>query len=312
MEYNKPPLTYSQQIDLLKSRGLNIPDLPRAEKYLKHISYYRLSAYMIPFQATKDVFNDDVEFNHILDLYLFDRELRLLVLNAIERIEVSIRAQLIYQLAHKYGSHWQDNKKIFIPPYITKKGWHVDVFEETQKLITESCNAKFPEVFIKHYKDKYTSPVNPPSWMCVELITIGQLSKLFAALNTPKDQKDIAEYFGLHSKVFESWLHSIAYGRNVCAHHSRLWNREFAILPDVPRKKLTNNWYSVPLTNNRRCFFFMSILKYFLNTINPNGHFTQKLVDLITKYPGVPVQYLGIPSDGKGNLINWQNEPLWK
>ena len=52
--YKKKPLLYTQQIELLKSRGLVIPDETKAERYLNEISYYRLSAYSIPFQKTKD------------------------------------------------------------------------------------------------------------------------------------------------------------------------------------------------------------------------------------------------------------------
>lgn len=115
--YKKKPLTYSQQVDLLKSRGLHFENISRAERYLSEISYYRLSAYFLPFCSKKDKFNDNASFDRILDLYLFDRELRLLVFDAIERIEVAIRTQMIYQLSHKYNdSHWQDNAALFNPP----------------------------------------------------------------------------------------------------------------------------------------------------------------------------------------------------
>jgi len=149
--YTKPPLTYAQQIALLQNRGLVIDNIQRAEKYLNQISYYRLSAYALPYQHTKDVFNPNTTFNNILDLYLFDRELRIIIFDAIERIEVAIRAQIIYQLAHKYGSHWQDYPTVFNAPIVTGTGYTIDVFAETQKIISDNRTAKNPEVFIKHY-----------------------------------------------------------------------------------------------------------------------------------------------------------------
>ena len=94
--YKKKPLLYTQQIELFKFRGLLIPDEAKAERYLNEISYYRLSAYALPFQKEKDKFDDGTTFQDVIGLYLFDRELRLLVLDAIERIEISIRSQLIY------------------------------------------------------------------------------------------------------------------------------------------------------------------------------------------------------------------------
>jgi abortive infection bacteriophage resistance protein len=311
MIYNKPPLTYAQQIALMESRGLLVPDNPRAQRYLQEISYYRLSAYCLPYQQIKDTFNPNTTFDNILDNYLFDRELRIIIFDVIERIEVAIRAQIIYQLAHKYGSHWQDRQEIFNPSYLNNAGVIVDVFEETQKIIKDNCNAKHPEVFIKHYITNYVSPSNPPSWMSIELLTIGQLSRLFTAIKDNKDRKDIAAFFGLHHTVFTSWLHAITYVRNICAHHSRLWNREFAIKPEILLKP-QKPWMQANFNNNNdRCFYFLSTLKYLLGSANPKNHLKNKLTTLIRKYPTVPIRFLGIPSDANGNPINWGDEPLW-
>lgn len=312
MIYTKPPLTYPQQIALMESRGLVIGDKARTQRYLGEISYYRLSAYSLPYQQVKDTFNAGTTFENVLDLYLFDRELRLIIFDVIERIEVAIRAQIIYQLAHKYGSHWQDNSAIFNPPYTTPTGYTVDIFGETQKIIKDSCSAKHPEVFIKHYKNNYTSPDNPPSWMSIELLTIGQLSRLYTAIKNNADRKDIADYFGLHHSAFTSWLHTITYVRNICAHHSRLWNREFAIKPEILLKP-QRPWMTTSfLNNNNRTFYFLCTLKYLLGTANPSNHLKDKLQALIQKYPTTPIPFLGIPSDGNGNLIDWANEPLWR
>lgn len=312
MIYNKPPLSYAQQIALMESRGLSMADKPRVQRYLEEISYYRLSAYSLPYQQTKDVFNAGTTFDNILDLYLFDREFRMIIFDVIERVEVAIRAQIIYQLAHKYGSHWQDNPAIFNPAFVTRAGYTIDIFGETQKIIHDSCNAKHPEVFIKHYKNNYSSPTNPPSWMSIELLTIGQLSRLYTAIKNNNDRKEIADYFGLHHTVFTAWVHTITYVRNICAHHSRLWNREFAIKPDILLKP-QRPWMKVNFyDNNDRSFYFLCTLKYLLGSANPTNHFKNKLIALMQKYPTVPIQFLGIPSDGKGKLIDWGNEPLWK
>lgn len=118
--YNKPPLTYTEQIELLRSRGMVIPDKQRTERHLSNISYYRLSAYMLPYKQKEngeilDSFREGVTWDMVYNLYIFDRKLRLLVFDAIERLEVAIRAQITYQLSHKYGSHWQDRPEIFTP-----------------------------------------------------------------------------------------------------------------------------------------------------------------------------------------------------
>lgn len=312
--YKKKPLLYSDQIQLLKKRGLNFKDENRAERYLNEISYYRLSAYCLPFQKVKDCFDKDATFENILDLYLFDRELRLLVFDAIERIEIAIRAQMIYSLAHKYkDSHWHDNAAIFKPPYINSRtGYVTDIYDDTQLIIEKHLNAKHPEVFIKHYKLNYNDPYNPPSWMSIEILTIGELSRLYTALINNADKQVISKFFGLHHTVFTSWLHTIVYVRNLCAHHSRLWNRDFAIKPDVLQKP-QKAWIK-PLfnANNHRTFYFLCMLKYLLASANPTNHFRQKLEALILKYPNTPIKFMGIPTIDGTTMIKWEEEDLWK
>lgn len=310
--YNKPPLSFQEQLDKLKERGLIISDEEYALKKLSQISYFRLSAYFLPYQSQKDTFNNTVDFKQVIDTYSFDRELRLLVFDCIERIEVAIRTQFIYQMAMYYNdSHWHDNQKLFISPFYNKKRIKIDPFSDFQAVISKAKTTPRPEVFIKHYTDTYDTPSNPPAWMCFELLTIGELSNLYKGLKNNADKKRIANFFNLHPTIFTSWFHSLTYVRNICAHHSRLWNKDLAVEPERLQKP-KEAWVSNHFNNNKRVFYFLCVLKYLLIRVNPNNRFTEKLRLLFQKYPNIPIQYLGIPSDGKGNLLDWENEPLWR
>lgn len=310
--YNKAPLSFTGQVTLLETRGLTITDKTKALSYLQEISYYRLSAYFLPYQVVKDKFNPGVTFEQIINTYSFDRELRLLVFDCIERIEVAIRTQMIYGMAMFYNdAHWQDNQSLFIKPFYNKIGNLVDPFSDFQAIISKAKTARTPEVFIRHYTETYNSPANPPSWMCMELLTIGELSHIYRGLNNNADKKRIAGFFDLHHTVFTSWLHTLTYVRNICAHHSRLWNKDLAIEPDILLKPV-GNWISKPFHNNKRVFYFICVLRYLLQRANPGNSLRAKLAALFAKYPDVPIQYMGIPSDGKGALSDWQNEPIWK
>tara|TARA_R110002124_G_scaffold209983_2_gene376519 strand:+ start:560 stop:1507 length:948 start_codon:yes stop_codon:yes gene_type:complete len=310
--YNKTPLSFQDQISLLKQRDLVVDNEPKVIDYLQEISYYRLSAYFLPYQKTKDKFNPNTNFKQIIETYSFDRELRLLVFDCIERIEVAIRTQMVYGMATHYNdSHWQDNQNLFITPYYNKIGNLVDPYSDFQSIISKAKTARTPEVFIKHYIDHYNKPSNPPSWMCLELLTMGELSHLYRGLKNNSDKKRIANFFDVHPTVFESWLHTLTYVRNICAHHSRLWNRDLAIEPEKLLKPV-GNWVSKPFENNKRMFYFICVLKYLITRANPGNSLKDKLQNLFKKYPMVPIQYIGIPSDGKGNALDWENEPIWK
>lgn len=310
--YNKTPLSFTDQLALLKSRGISVADELKAISILQEISYYRLSAYFLPYQSVKDTFNPGTTFKQIIDTYSFDRELRLLVFDCIERIEIAIRTQIIYQMAYHYNdSHWQDNQSLFIKPYYNKIGIKVDPFSEFQSIISKAKTVRTPEVFIQHYLNNYSSPSNPPSWMCFELLTIGEMSNIYRGLSSKVDKKRIASFFDLHPTVFISWLHSLTYVRNICAHHARLWNKELAIKPELLLNP-TGDWISIPFNNNKRLFYFLCVLKYLLLRANPGNNLKVKLENLFAKYPTVPIKYLGIPTDGTGNMLNWQDEPLWQ
>ncbi len=310
--YNKIPLSFQDQIALLESRNLLIDNEPKALSYLQEISYYRLSAYFLPYQSAKDKFESNITFDQIIKTYSFDRELRLLVFDCIERVEVAIRTQFVNQMALHYNdSHWQDNQNLFITPYYNKIGQLVNPYADFQAIISKAKTARTPETFIKHYTNSYHKPANPPGWMCFELLTIGELSHIYRGLKNNADKKRIADFFDVHHTVFTSWLHTLTYVRNICAHHSRLWNRDLAIEPEKLLKP-KGNWIDKSFENNKRVFYFLCMLRYMLLRANPSNNMKQKVENIFNKYPTVPIKFLGIPSDGKGNLLNWQTQPIWQ
>ncbi|MEQ9286360.1 MAG: Abi family protein [Cyclobacteriaceae bacterium] len=255
MKYTKPALSIAQQVELLESRGVTVENKSKAENYLSNISYYRLSAYLLPFQDRTfagNRYNNGVTFDDILNLYLFDRELRLLIFDIIERLEVAFRTQIIYQYSNDYGAWWYEDPKHFINNYHYSKNL-ARIDEEIERS---------NEVFIKHYRNKYTSPQRPPAWMTFEVITMGLLSKVFRNLEITDAKKRIARHFKLPTPyVLESWMHSITYVRNLCAHHSRLWNRTLTLKPQLLRKP-KNAWLSSNNVNPSKLFAFLSCSLY--------------------------------------------------
>lgn len=314
--FNKSPLTYEKQVELLLSRGLIVTDRKRAERHLANISYYRLSAYMLPYKKKEDgiiidAFKEGTTWDDIYDLYVFDRKLRLLVFDAIERLEVAIRTQIIYQLSHKYGSHWQDNAYIFNPPReVTLRDGRtitIDVYREIQSHIKEQLHSNRAEVFIQHYHNKYGTPENPPSWMSVEIMYFNHLSKICTGLKNHADINGIASYFALPPKTFCSWLHTMNYVRNICAHHSRLWNRDLNIVPEKLSFSKRLVWISNPDTAKRsKTYYFFCMINYMLQVANPTSQFKSKLKELLEEYKNV------ISLDSMGFPQGWKEEKMWE
>lgn len=314
-KYHKPPLTYDEQIALLKSRGLIISDETTAKKLLANICYYRLSAYMLPYKKKEDDkilndFRDGTTWNDVCTLYTFDRELRLLVFDVIERLEVAIRSQIVYQLSSKYGAHWQDLPGIFKPKTetILKDGRKVvnDVYADIQKHITEQLHNNKAEVFIQHYRKKYDDPQNPPSWMCAEVMYFNHLSRICTGLKHRADINGIASYFALPPNIFCSWLHTINYVRNICAHHARLWNRDMNIVPERLSFSKSLQWISNPDKVQRsKIYYFLCMLNYMLQTVNPMSPFKSRLKKMLNEYGHA------IPLNAMGFSTAWEMEKIW-
>ena len=219
MKYIKPSLSINEQIILLESRGLILNDILRAKRHLSNISYYRLSAYMIPFREKDssgsiiNKFKPNTTWDKVIDLYRFDRKFRLLIFDAIERIEIGLRTQLIQQLSQKYGSHWHTNPSLFkilvFKDRLTDKMHYRNIYNELSDHIREQLHSNKSTEFIKHYMNKYSYPDTPPSWMSVEIMYFNHLSLICKALNNAKDLSDLANYFSLPKDIFISWKHTI-------------------------------------------------------------------------------------------------------
>lgn len=314
--YKKPPLNYTEQVALLQSRGMSVPDIPRAERLLANISYYRLSAYMLPYKKKEngtiiDSFKEGTTWDMVYDLYVFDRKLRLLVFDAIERLEIAIRTQIIYQLSHKYGSHWQDNPSIFKAPErrVLRDGSIVtfDVYAEIQKHISDQLHSNRAEVFIQHYRNKYDNPVNPPFVdECGNHVFQSPVTHLYGIEEQGGHQRH-SRLFGLPPKTFCSWLHTMNYVRNLCAHHARLWNREMSIVPEKLHFSKRLVWISNPDTVQRgKVYYFFCMLGYLLQTANPTSSFKDRLKTLVDEYKGVA------SLSAMGFAEGWENEKIWK
>jgi abortive infection bacteriophage resistance protein len=113
--FEKKALTIEEQITLLESRGLVFTNKKTAKEHLERNSYYRLSGYMIPFYNREtETFITGTEFKTISELYYFDGDLKLLLMEALELIEVDFKTKLINELSVKYGSHRFTNKSLFL------------------------------------------------------------------------------------------------------------------------------------------------------------------------------------------------------
>lgn len=294
----KKALTLEEQICLLEERGLIIKDKNLAKECLKNISYYRLSAYWYTFleiPQKNHKFKANIDFDKVINTYRFDRDLRLLIFNELERIEIALRSKLIYFYCHAHGNNWYENQYLF-----NKDSYHSKFILLLRKEIENSS-----EEFIKHYKNSYKEGLLPPAWMVFELISFGQLSLLFRNLKSNDTKKAICKEFGVDERILHSWFETLAYVRNSSAHHMRLWNRKLpkTCLNPSNTKHL---WISInpKIGYENRIYLPLAAINFLINSFHFKNQFSQKIFNLQNKYPGIPFGYMGFP-------INWKEDKFW-
>lgn len=309
MKFVKLPLTITDLRQRWEKRGLSVPIPADAEHYLLFIGYYRLSAYALPLQdkapgpvsGLDKPFKPGKEFNDILNLYRFDRELRILFMDAIERIEVAVRSAIVNEMSILHGSHWFMDAAHFNPS--ARRFRHHRLMDKIDKELHIDSSSKTPgkphhEVFINHYYKTYTNPYLPPAWMVAETLTLGAWSVIFENLRQTKERKQIARHLKTDEQVLRNWLHALTYLRNLCAHHARLWNRQFVIKPMIA------NRHRSFVASNDRCYAMAVVVEDLLRTIAPGTSWAIRLRDLLAAHPFVDPGAMGFPKA-------WESESFW-
>lgn len=315
MKYQKHPISIAEQIAKLEARGLNFDDKQLAAKYLGNISYYRLRAYTYPYQNNADpdsdhhFMRDDITFQDIIDLYVFDRRLRSLIFNELEKVEVAVRTKLSQIYSESTGdSHWYEDKSLYDSAAFAIQMDGDTLFDDISDDIVGDVD-RSNEDFIKHYYNKYNEPDMPPSWMTMEVISFGTLSRLYKLLKTSNEKKAIANAFGIANvELFANWLHAFSGLRNCCAHHSRIWNRRFMVHIKMPY----NTTYSfmskadaVDIKQNK-LFALLTALKYIVDIISPDNNFKNNLLHLLAdNHRLLSLKEMGFPD-------NWKRLPVWQ
>ncbi len=199
---------------------------------------------------------------------------------------------MIYQYSEAYGSYWFDDASLFRNRYLR---------DRAASKMTDAYN-RSDEAFILAFKNKYSNPL-PPAWMLLEVVSFGTLSVTYKHLRRNKIKRDIAGSFGLNKEVFTSWLHSIVYLRNICAHHSRLWNRDMRITPAKPGSP--HRTFLPSHVRQDKVFYFLSAILSLLEDVNPKNTFKERLGSFMEEYPVIDKAAMGFPED-------YKNFRLWK
>lgn len=306
MKFEKLPTSIEDQITLLRGRGMHFEDELHAKRCLESIGYYRLSAYWLPSELIPEngetrskKFYTGTNFDTVFALYVFDRKLRLLILEAIERIEIHVRSRWTYHMAHDFGAHAHLNYKLF--------NGRLNHAEQLVRLARSVESSK--ETFVLHYKQKYDDPFSPPLWVATELMTLGELSKWFKATKANSIKSRVGAEIGLPSKeIAEGVIESLSYVRNICAHHGRLWNRKLVKRPPWIRRyknDLQMESGQQPNQPENTVYNIIVVILHILGRQNTDSTFSTRLIELLEGEDNESIyESMGFPRD-------WRSRPLF-
>lgn len=281
-------LTIDEQIELLRSRGMELDGDP--ERWLAAVNYYRLSGYWYIYRtlttedgrlARSDDFAGDAKFSAITALYEFDRKLRTLVHDGIERIEVALRSQVSYVLGAKDPLAHEDPR--FFRPDFDHATWIAKAKGRVARNARSSA-------FISHHADRYGGDI--PIWVLVDVLDFADVSILFEGMRVA-DQFQVAEGLGirfdfsqlrpsqrkkaLKNHPLARWLEQLSLMRNITAHHGRLWNRRLAPAATSAMRTVPG-LECLPEGQSEDVFGALSIVAIILDTTSPGATWSAKIV----------------------------------
>lgn len=284
---HQPPMTIDEQIKNLKDLGLIVKDEEYARKILNDISYFRLiKAYSLNLKYKNSNYNEQVTFEHIVELYLFNANFRQILFPQIEKIEINTRCRIGNYFANKYGVLGHMDSNNFANIYYHKL-FIEDIREEVKR------NSKAP--FVKNFRENYEGG-ELPIYALVEIFSFGTLSKFYKNMKNA-DKKEVAKEFGVGYTYLESWLESISYVRNICAHYGRLYNAKLSKTP-----RMYNQYRKAGIGNNR----IFGVLLCMMQLLKEDKHwklFIDELELLIDKYEGIDIKTMGFPENWKELLL---------
>ena len=291
--FKKQPLSIDKQIELLKSRGMDITTTNEENlgNLLLHNNYYRLEGYWYDYYESSSYpnhhFAKNIDFERIWKDYQGDRAIRLCIFKVLEILEISFRSVFAYTLAKKYGP---------FPFSMENLACSYDSFVSAySRLIEDTKHSK--DEFMKSFAARYTDQI-PPVWMMVELMTMGEISRWYGDYLTKSDRKKISGHYGLQAPVLESWLRSMSMLRNRCAHHNRLYGITVSGGFMIP-KHIGNKGY-LPLFNtiNRYGLYYLFMAMCYLADViersDEKEKFIRDLISIKGKY-GISEGMLGFP-----------------
>lgn len=314
----KPFRSYSDLSALLVSRGMKITDVARAERKLGQVGYYRLSGFWYPCREflrdadnsvvmcaiskkplRRNEFSPGTQFDSVFDIYLFDKKLRQLMLDAIERIEVHVRSVIAHEVGYHDPMAYQDVR--FVNPsqtktFTTKQGRQRNIWNEWLKRQGEQID-RTREDSIEWHRQRHKAM---PFWVVVEAWDFGTVSKYFEILKDSHRNR-ISRRLGLtNSKILKEWLQEINTLRNRCAHHSRIWNQVSTNpLPVVPNDPYFQN-LALDSNATTRLYGLIAILWYLIKAIGTNSQWICQVANVIDSkpaVPGCPFAALGLPDE---------------
>ena len=335
MSYPRPWLNYQQLLQKLIDKGLQVTDPQKAEDFLDKVGFYRLSGYWNAFRERSGLccplqplpgrrkfkrgdvdklvlpqFKPGASFQNAVDLYVFDKRLRFLVLDALERIEVSLRHNVSHTLgALSPTAHLQS--EFLFEGFAKEPDSKTGLTEHHQWQSRQAALvSRSREAFIVHHKDKYGYPI--PIWVACEVWDFGCLARLYSGMR-PQEQDLIAQKYGIaNGRVFATWLRSLNYLRNVCAHHGRLWNRNIVVLPKLPEEQqvIWTRYFKQQQGMRKRPFLLLCVIQHMMRAIHPRSKWAERLKTLLMEFPDLShlelnLYGMGVPDD----WLDWTE--LW-
>ena len=205
-------LTIDKLINNIKSKNINIKNENNVRNILETNNYYFIMGYKFAFKNNDGTYKDNTSFEDIYSLYIFDKMLKLIVLDPILEIEQKLKTIYTNNYSYRYG--FKVNDILDSNNYDLSNNYLNDTLSNLDKQLNDFGNKNKAVMF---YRNNHSFI---PLWVYMKILSFGMIRDMFyVSKNNDKDyMKNKLTNERINSSEVANMLRLLVRVRNICCH----------------------------------------------------------------------------------------------
>lgn len=205
-------LTIDELINNIKAKNIIVKDENTVRNIIETNNYYFIMGYKFAFKNIDGTYKNNTSFEDIYSLYIFDKILKLIILDPILEIEQKLKTIYTNNYSQRYG--FKVNDILDSNNYDLSNNYLNDTLSNLDKQLNDFGNKNKAIVF---YRNNHSFI---PLWVYMKILSFGMIRDMFyVSKNNDKDymKKKLTDEI-ISSNEVANMLRLLVRVRNICCH----------------------------------------------------------------------------------------------